>query len=84
MGDRSNEPNVGKYFLSMILIYLTRIIFHFVPMVYGLVCGLLPILFDTIHYVLFFMNCERQKDYDRIKQALVKTQSQNQVFEEHS
>ena len=32
--------------------------------------------------LLFFMNCERQKDYDRIKQALVKTQSQNQVFEE--
>jgi len=32
--------------------------------------------------VLFFMNCERQKDYDRVRDALVKTQAQNQTFQE--
>ncbi len=32
--------------------------------------------------LLFFMNCERQKNYDRVRAALVKTQAQNQNFEQ--
>lgn len=40
------------------------------------------ILLLVVVALLFFQNCQRQKDYDRVRQALIATQAETQVFEE--